>query len=726
MSLLVQDGLDYDARLTHLREKKESQTQAKLRKLGYMNEDDYGMVLPPEDFAWNPTPNHANGSFYGLKGWADNFCSLMDCHPVYVDPKDALAGRYMVLLNRMRKCNWPPEFDYSELKPEQELYGIISGIGNDAHFAPDRRIGLALGWGGLLAKVRRCRSQHGLDKAGFFEAEERVIQAIQGLIRRTVEAIEAAEARENDPVLRDNLREMAEVNRWLIDGEPRTLREACQWLAWFNMASRTYNRDGAGGQLDELLRPYYERDRSEGRIDDEDAIFLLACLLLNDTQYYQLGGPDAHGRDQTSWLSFLIIEAAHRLKSTCNLTIRVHDGLDPQLFRKGVEYLLTDRKAWPRFSGDKALVEGFMRNGYSVELARQRIAVGCNWMALPGLEYTMNDTVKINVAKVFAVAFDEMMKTGAQPSTTELWQRFEKHLQRAVLCTARGIDVQLDHQHLNEPELLLNLLCHGPIERGLNVTNGGVDLYNMCVDGAGLATVADSFAALQTRLETQQLMSWPELASHLEHNYAETEGERVRLMMQTGPHYGEGGSLGDQWAMKISKLFTGLVKAGPTPGGRLMIPGWFSWADTIRLGKVVGATPDGRRAGEPISHGANPKPGFRADGAATAMVQAIAAIQPGYGNTAPVQLELDPGVAQADDAVDMVCRLIQTHFDLGGTLFNVNVVDAARVLEAHKDPSKFPDLVVRVTGFTAYFANLSPDFRQLVVDRIVQERSVRP
>jgi len=72
-----------------------------------------------------------------------------------------------------------------------------------------------------------------------------------------------------------------------------------------------------------------------------------------------------------------------------------------------------------------------------------------------------------------------------------------------------------------------------------------------------------------------------------------------------------------------------------------------------------------------------------------------------------------------DDAADIVCSLIRTHFDQGGTLFNVNIVDAARLRAAHKDPSKFPDLVVRVTGFTAYFATLSPDFRQLVVDRIV-------
>ena len=150
-----------------------------------------------------------------------------------------------------------------------------------------------------------------------------------------------------------------------------------------------------------------------------------------------------------------------------------------------------------------------------------------------------------------------------------------------------------------------------------------------------------------------------------------------------------------------------------------MIPGWFSWADTLRLGEQVDATPDGRRAGEPIAHGANPRPGFRDDGAATAMVKAIATIQPGYGNTAPVQLELDPCIARSDEAVATITNLITTHFDLGGTLFNINIVDAQQVLAAHKDPSRYPDLVVRVTGFTAYFANLSPDFRQLVVDRLV-------
>ncbi len=123
----------------------------------------------------------------------------------------------------------------------------------------------------------------------------------------------------------------------------------------------------------------------------------------------------------------------------------------------------------------------------------------------------------------------------------------------------------------------------------------------------------------------------------------------------------------------------------------------------------------------PISHGANPDPGFRKDGAPTAMAVAIATVQPGYGNTAPMQIELDPGITKDEGGVELVASLIRTHFELGGTQINMNVMDAQTVLEAHKDPAKYPDLVVRVTGFSAYFASLSPEFRQLVVDRLIAE-----
>jgi formate C-acetyltransferase len=103
------------------------------------------------------------------------------------------------------------------------------------------------------------------------------------------------------------------------------------------------------------------------------------------------------------------------------------------------------------------------------------------------------------------------------------------------------------------------------------------------------------------------------------------------------------------------------------------------------------------------------------------MAATVAAVQPGYGNTAPLQLDFDPGMSRRPEDIEKVAELISTHFDLGGTQINLNIMDKKRILEAHKDPSKHPDLVVRVTGFSAYFASLSPEMRQFVVDRILAE-----
>lgn len=94
---------------------------------------------------------------------------------------------------------------------------------------------------------------------------------------------------------------------------------------------------------------------------DDEATFILACFLLCDPHYYQIGGPAADGSDNTNHLSYLILEAAHQLKSTANITIRVFDNMDEGLFRRGLEILFEDRLAYPRFSGDKALVSGFMK-----------------------------------------------------------------------------------------------------------------------------------------------------------------------------------------------------------------------------------------------------------------------------------------------------------------------------------------------------------------------------
>ena len=225
--------MTYQERIDALRALKEAQTQAKLQKNGSMDEDDYGSVLPPEGVEIPIEFNDpVNKTFYGARLWGKNFRALMEHHPVYVDARDALAGRWMYILQRLRpfesatsaaNLEMAPVFNYEHLKPLHKKYGILPGIGKMHHFAGDYRIGLSLGWGGLLKKVRHYAAQYP-DKAEFYAAEEDVLLGVQSWISRTVERIREMIPQEQDASLRENLLEMLEANEWLIENPPRNFR----------------------------------------------------------------------------------------------------------------------------------------------------------------------------------------------------------------------------------------------------------------------------------------------------------------------------------------------------------------------------------------------------------------------------------------------------------------------------------------------------------------------
>lgn len=723
----AEEIFDYDKRIKLLRKRKVEQTEEKARN-GGANEDDYGLIVQ-DAFQYKLKPNHENGSIYGYKAWTENYCAILDSHPLYCDPLDAFVGKGFLFLERLRPvtCKWNPAYPFDELKVLFDKYNVISGIDNCHHFTPDLQIGFNLGWGGILQKLKEQRTLHDESHHEFYDSEIAVVEAIIRFLKRCAAELKELGDQEQNSYLKANLYEMSRINEKVADGKPETFREAIQWMCWFSMLSRTYNRGSAGGQLDEMLRPYYEADIAKGILTDDEAVFYLACLFLQDSRYFQLGGPDINGEDMTSKISYLCLDAADKINIACNLTIRVHDKLDEKFFKKSVEYLFKNKQGWPRYSSDSALAEGFMKCGYSLELARKRVAAGCHWMCIPGMEYTMNDTVKINLLKVFEVAYQEMMADKSEvPTSANLWKRYEKHLKVAVDATGNGIMHHLKYQSKSQPELILNLFQHGLIEKGVNITDGGANYYNMCVDGSGLAVVADSFAACEQRIELEKKLTYEELNKHIDNNYEDEDGEYIRQLMQHSEKYCGGDSLGDSWAKRISRLYTELVRdLNAQHPGINFIPGFFSWSNTIGLGSTVGATPNGRKAGDPINHGANPNGGFRKDGAVSSMCNSIGAIQPGYGNCAPVQLEFDPGIANDEEGVEKMVSMIRTIMNTGNTLLNINIIDAKKIMEAHKNPFKYPDLVVRVTGFTAFFAMLTPEFRQLVVDRITSVNGER-
>ena len=177
--------VSYRERLRILRERKLEDTQDKAGIRAFADGDDYGAVKPPDDYDFTPVFNHPAGTFVGYDGWSENFYRMMATHPVFIDPCDAFANRWMNCMAWTRPITFNPDLNYDYLKPEQQKYGIVPGIGADAHFGGDYAIGLTLGWGGLLEKLRKYRALNpGHDD--FYDAEEKTIRGIQVWTRRTV------------------------------------------------------------------------------------------------------------------------------------------------------------------------------------------------------------------------------------------------------------------------------------------------------------------------------------------------------------------------------------------------------------------------------------------------------------------------------------------------------------------------------------------------------------
>ena len=176
--------------------------------------------------ATRPESNHPSGGFFGPQAVGQNFRALLEAHPPYVDPMSSILGGYCANFNSYRKVSWNPDFDYSHLKPEQQKYGLATGIGGAQHFCQDLAIGLQLGWGGLLDKVRRYAAASGPEKADFYAGLEDVVLGTQAWMRTNIDEARRLAAVERDQHLRQNLLDVAAMNGRLLTQPPQTFREA--------------------------------------------------------------------------------------------------------------------------------------------------------------------------------------------------------------------------------------------------------------------------------------------------------------------------------------------------------------------------------------------------------------------------------------------------------------------------------------------------------------------
>lgn len=694
----------------------------KLKNIGTYDNDDQGFVCFPE-YKFEPIPNHKEGFVYGYRAIGENLRKFFNDCPKYVNKNSALGGCWVGFISDFMKLGVIPEDRCEKLDAIWKEYKVMQpGFGSMNHCGPDITIGLLLGWGGLLNKLRYYRDQNVNADPEFYYGEEQLILGIQEWIRKNADlAFKMAEA-ETDEFYRQNLIDIGNINIKLIDNPPTNLREACQFIAHFQSVDRTYLGGGALAQLDEVLRPYYNRDIKNGILTDELAVWYISSLFFNDTHYSQIGGVSPDGKkDITSRMSFIILEAMNALNIPINVAIRVHDNINSELMHRSLEYNIANGSGVD-YSMEIGCTEGYAKNGYAKEVCRTRAKVGCNWTALPGREYPFQDVTRCNFAIPLVRSLEDISQS-KNYSMEELWYRFVYHTKVILDSIKEGYDLHYEVIANSMPEIVLNLFMHGPVESGLNAASGGVAIQSFCIDGIALATVADSFAAVEQRIFNEKKISFEKLIEVLNNNYSEAED--VRLMMKNINRYGSPNCLAEKWAMKIRDFFVEYAKT-PTPKHHLnVIPGMFSHGLVNVYGETVPATPNGRFDKYPISHSNDPDPGF-ARGIDTfspsLKATAVAKTQPGLGNSSPLHLDIDCDLIESHGGIEALMALIHTHNHMGGTLINLNCLTKKRLLEAHENPQSHPDLIVRVTGYSAFFASLSKEYRQQIVDRFLTNK----
>ena len=584
------------------------------------------------------------------------------------------------------------------------------------HAAPDYASLVSLGLPGIRLRVRQSQASLGPGDRARDDFLESVVIALDGVAAH----LERWAARA------DHLGDAAGAERLrsLTREAPRTFHDALQLAFMVHMVFRMDNRYAmALGRLDQWLYPFYEQDIRDGRLTRADALGLLENLFAKladrgDIQNVCVGGLTPDGADATNDLSFLCVEAVQHLALPGgNLTARIHSRTSHAFMRACAE-CMRGGSGFPAVYNDDIEVPALIEQGYAVEDARDYCFVGCIEAFIPGKQAPWADS-RFNLLRCVDLALrqgrDGLSGRTLGPRTPEpttwqaLWSAFCAQIEAGVEAHAAqisAIESEADARADDLTSPLLSALTQDCIARGLDVNAGGARYAaNHGIAGMGIGSTADALAGMKRMVYDTREFTVAQMLTMLSRNFEGCERERDRLLT-CAPKYGNDDEEVDRIAADAAAVFCREVLRHRTPsGGRF----WGLMAANIQnvaAGREVGATPDGRRAGEPVSDAASPAFGRDRNGP-TAAIRSVAGLDYGLapgGNV--VNMKLNPGSVEGDRGLDAVAALVRTCFRLGGAQLQFNTVSRERLIEAMEHPERYPDLVVRVSGFSAYFTRL--------------------
>jgi formate C-acetyltransferase len=300
---------------------------------------------------------------------------------------------------------------------------------------------------------------------------------------------------------------------------------------------------------------------------------------------------------------------------------------------------------------------------------------------------------------------------------TELEAAYEAQLAHFCRLMVRGCNV-VDAFHAERlPSPLLSCVIDDCIERGLDVTAGGARYNFSGVQGVQIANVADSLAAVREMVFEQGSVAASELLEALRADYDGHELLRQRLLSEP-PKYGNDDQRVDALAAKWAAVFSDLVTAYRNVRGGIYQPGFYTVSAHMPMGANVGATPDGRRAGQPLADGGLSPVAGRDRRGPTAMLRSVSKIDLAQAsNGTLLNMKFLPAVFEGDRARERFVSLLRGFCALHIPHVQFNVVSAETLRQAQAAPDAYRHLVVRVAGYSAYFGELDRGLQEEIIRR---------
>lgn len=634
--------------------------------------------------------------------------------------------------------------------------GFIAGMG---HYLPNYEIPLKKGFRGIRKEAeshleRLVTPEDILEKGPFLQAVMTAADAYAVLAQRYAREAKKLALDTTDMERARELDRIAEVCSWVSENPARTFHEAIQMLWFIQLIVQHLETNGASigiGNFDQFMYPYYRQDIETGRACREEILELIECfyiklaeeVILRDKasasnianfsmgQHIALGGQSPEGKDLTNDLSWLCLEARRDVPLIQpDMSVKWHENMSREFFLEACR-LIRDKNAEPQIVNDDSFRRSLISRGFSEEDAWNYSMYGCNELAVPGKTAPYCNTgstavkcleLALNDGKCLLCGNQIGPKTG-DPSHFQSFEDVMRALKTQIDDFARHITLVNGVQAICQSELIPMAFCSALmdtcIQRGKEVNRGGVDYYYSKSNLRGLGTLADSVAAIKKIVFDEKRISMSELVDALRRDFKGREPLR-QMLMNCAPKYGNDDEYVDSLAIEAVKMWREAQEKYRDPrGGKLAIsywPGYISNTANVSLGRQVGATPDGRRAGQPLSDGISPSQGRCAKGASAAM-KSVAKLKLDTHNSVAFNMKFTPSSLAGERNLERFKDLIEAYLELGGAQVQFNVISAETLMAAQQNPEQYRDLLVRVVGYSALFVELSKEVQDDIISR---------